>query len=172
MRAARLWPLAVSAVLAVTVGANAVVFYLARDPGAAVVEPDYYRRAVRWDSTLAARRASAALGWTVSAALGPLSTGSRGTELAVRLADRDGRPLAGALVRAVLLHNRDAEHPLTAALVPRGAGLYVARLPLERTGRWEVRLEVVRGAERFGAVLRCEAVADAPDALTALETGR
>lgn len=55
MKPAALWPLAVIGVLAVTVGANVWLIQVAREPNGAVIEPDYYRRAVAWDS-LAARQ--------------------------------------------------------------------------------------------------------------------
>jgi nitrogen fixation protein FixH len=155
MRAAQLWPLAVVAVLAVTVGANVVIYLLARDPGAAVVERDYYRRAVAWDSTMADERRSAELGWRLQAELG--AVGADGAPLTVRLAGRDGVPLSGATVRVEAVHNRDAGHPVAAALVPAGDGRYAARLPLRHAGLWELRFTAARGGERFTQSLRREA---------------
>ena len=155
MRAAKLWPLAVVAVLAVTIGANVVIYLLARDPGAAVVERDYYRRAVAWDSTMADERHSAELGWRLEAELGALGAG--GAPLTVRLADRDGAPLSGAAVRVEAVHNLDAGRPVTAELAPAGAGRYTARLPLRHAGLWELRFTATRGGERFAQSLRREA---------------
>jgi nitrogen fixation protein FixH len=155
MRAAKLWPLAVVAVLAVTVGANVVIYLLARDPGAAVVERDYYRRAVAWDSTMADERRSAELGWRLAAELG--AVGADGAPLTVRLTGRDGAPLSDAAVRVEAVHNLDAGHPVAAALAPAGDGRYVARLPLRHAGLWELRFAVTRGAERFTQSLRREA---------------
>jgi nitrogen fixation protein FixH len=155
MRAAKLWPLAVVAVLVVTIGANVLIYYLARDPGAAVVERDYYRRAVGWDSTMAQARRNAALGWRLEAGLGTVTPA--GATLTVRLTDRAGAPLAGAVVRVEAVHNRDAAHPVAAALAPGGDGAYAATLPLRRLGMWELRFEVTRGAERFTQSLRREA---------------
>jgi nitrogen fixation protein FixH len=155
MRAARLWPLAVVVVLAVTVGANAVVFWLAGDRDAAVVEHDYYRRAVGWDSTMAQERRNVELGWRLQADLGALAPA--GAPLCVRLADRAGAPLAGAAIRVEALHNRDAAHPVTARLAPTADGGYAARLPLRRPGMWELRFTVTRGRDRFTRALRREA---------------
>jgi nitrogen fixation protein FixH len=155
MRAARLWPLAIVAVLAITAGANALLFWAARDRNAAAVEPDYYRKAVRWDSTLAEERASAALDWRLDAGLGAVARD--GTPLTVRLAGPDGAPLDGAVVTVTAVHNLDAAHHLTARLEPRGGGVYAARLPLRHAGLWELRCEAVRGRDRFRATLRRDA---------------
>ena len=155
MRAARLWPLALGAVLALTVGANVAVFQAAHDRNAAAVEPDYYRKAVRWDSTMAEERRSAALGWHADAGLGAVAPG--GTLLTVRLAGPDGAPLDGATVQVTAIHNLDALRHVSARLEALGSGVYGARLPLRHAGLWELRLEAVRGDERFRATLRRDA---------------
>jgi len=155
MRAARLWPAGVAVVLAVTVGANLAVLRAAHDRHAAAVEPDYYRRAVRWDSTAAEERRSAALGWSADAGLGALSRA--GALLTVRLAGPDGAPLDGASVEVTAVHNADALHRIGAHLEALGRGLYGARLPLHHAGLWELRLTAVRGGDRFRVTLRREA---------------
>jgi nitrogen fixation protein FixH len=155
MRAARLWPVAIVAVLGLTVAANVLVFWAARDRNAAAVEPDYYRKAVRWDSTMAEERRSAALGWRAEAVLGGVTRA--GTPLTVRLAGPDGAPLDGATVEVTAIHNLDAQHHVTARLEPLGGGVHRARLPLHRTGLWELRLEVERGRDLFRVTLRCDA---------------
>jgi nitrogen fixation protein FixH len=155
VRPEKLWPLAIAAVLAVTVLANVFMFVAASDRQAAVIEPDYYRKAVRWDSTLAERRRDAELGWRIDAALGPIGRG--GSMLSARLTGRDGTPLEGAELRVTAIHNADAAHPVGAELAPGGGGTYSARLPLARAGLWELRFEVRRAGERFSASLRREA---------------
>jgi nitrogen fixation protein FixH len=160
MRATRLWPAAVVAVLALTVGSSAMLVWFTRDPGLAAVEPDYYRRAVRWDSTAAEARRSAALGWRLDAALGPV--GPAGAVLTARLAGPDGAPLDDADVEVTAIHNRDALHPVRARLAPAGEGAYAARLPLRHAGLWELRLAAARGADRFTVSLRRDAPPDGP----------
>jgi nitrogen fixation protein FixH len=157
MRAARLWPVAIVAVLGLTVAANALVFWAARDRNAAAVEPDYYRKGVRWDSTLAEERQSARLGWRAEAELGGLDPA--GAPLTVRLSGPDGAPLDGAAVVDTAIHNLDALHHVTARLEPRGGGTSGVRLPLRHAGLWELRLEAVRGSDRFRVTLRRDAPA-------------
>lgn len=156
---ARAWPLAIAGVLGVTVIANGYLIYQANDRDAAVVEPDYYRKALAWDSTLAERRHDADLGWRIEASIGPVG---RGADVRARLTDRDGRAIEGASVVVHAIHNLDAGHPVVATLPDAGDGLYVARLPLRFAGLWELRFAVTRRGEHFTADARCDAPRAAP----------
>lgn len=148
-----LWPIGLVAALATNVIFTVITIRLASQPGAEVVEPDYYRKAVAWDSTSAVRDASAKLGWTLEAAITP-SAPAR-AHLVVTLADRAGAPIEAADVRVTAIHNRRAEFPVTATLT-RDARGYGADLPLDRPGLWELRFEVRRGTDVFTSTLRRE----------------
>ena len=161
MTAAKLWPVAIVGVLVLTVGANAWILYEAnRDPNAAVVEPDYYRKAVAYDSTLAQARRDAALGWRLTAVAGRLDPA--GTPVVVTLADRDGRPLAGAAVTLAAIHNLDAGRVVTARFVTGADGRAHAKVALDRAGLWELRFAARLGPERFTTDLRCDVGGRAP----------
>lgn len=155
MRPGALWPVAVVGVLAITVGANAWLLWEARDPNGAVIEPDYYRKAVAWDSLTARQGRSDALGWSADATIGPASGGR--ARVRVTLADSLGAPVAGAAVRVEGVHNLAAARPVTAALAETAPGVYEAVAPLARPGLWELRLAATRGADAFQARLRREA---------------
>ena len=155
MKREHLWPAAIVGVLAVTVLVNVAVMVVARDKDAAVIEPDYYQRAVRWDSTLADERRSADLGWRLEAGLGAVSAG--GTRLDVRLVDRAGQALAGAVVRVAAVHNVEAGHVVRAVLTDDGQGAYSGLLPLGHRGLWEMRFDVSRGGGHYQVTLRRDA---------------
>jgi nitrogen fixation protein FixH len=146
------WPIAIVGVLAVTVVANVALILAARDPNAYVVEPDYYRKAVNWDSTMAEARASVALGWRVDAAFGDWTP--TGTTLRVLMVDSTGAPLTGAMVKVELINNLSPETPVHAAPGEVGGGRYQARVPLARPGQWELRLQARRAGDYFTADLR------------------
>jgi hypothetical protein len=55
------------------------------------------------------------------------------------------------------IHNARGGLTVEAALSEGRAGRYGARLPLPRPGRWELRIDAVRGGERFRAVLHRDA---------------
>lgn len=147
MNRAMLWPIAIATVLALTMAANIAVLVRAGGGEDAPIEPDYYRKAVAWDSTMAQRDRNAALGWQLDAAL------AAGT-LSVRLTDRDGAPLEGAAIAVEAVHNR-AARPLRAQLTARGAEYGVA-LPLAHPGLWELRFDVLRDGARFTQVVRLD----------------
>jgi nitrogen fixation protein FixH len=149
------WPWAMAAVLALTVVANVALLVSANAPGAAQVEPDYYRRALAWDSTQAERARSAALGWRAEAGFGAAT--ASGTPLSLSLRDAAGAPVEGALVEVDGLHNLAAGGPVRWRLVERSPGLHEAFVRPGRAGRWELRVTATRGAERFVAVLHAEA---------------
>lgn len=158
------WPLLIGLALAFTVGVNVVMLFAAgSDPNGTVVEPDYYRKAVEWDRTMARRAASAALGWTASATLGAtgVATGAAvaadARALKVELRDASGTAIADADVSATLIHNREASTPVAISLGPVGDGSYAASAALTHSGQWEVRIIARRGTERFETSLRVEA---------------
>jgi nitrogen fixation protein FixH len=153
MSAERRWRWGVAAVLGVTVAGNALVYWAANDGNAAAVEPDYYRKAVEWDSTLAQERRNQALGWSVDARLGPrASDGERAVSL--RMRDADGRPLAAARIELTAIHNAHATHPIQVETTTDAAGESRLAAPLGPAGVWELRLVVTRGADRYTADLR------------------
>jgi nitrogen fixation protein FixH len=152
---AALWPLAVVAVLAITVGANAWLLWESRDPNGAVIEPDYYRKAVAWDSLAARQARSDGLGWRVDAALG--ASDGRRAHVRVTIADSLGAPVAGATVELEAVHNLDGAHHVLAALPESAPGAYEADAALDRHGMWELRLTARRGDDVFLARVRRDA---------------
>lgn len=152
------WPVLVSLALAFTVGVNVVMLLAAgSDPNGTVVEPDYYRKAVEWDRTMARRAASAALGWSATASIGAATTSPVQRRIAVSLTDAGGAALSGAEVSATLIHNREASAPVTIDLQEGDAGQYVGAGALLHAGQWELRIAARRGRERFETSLRIEA---------------
>jgi nitrogen fixation protein FixH len=148
------WPLAIVAVLAMTVAANIALLWQANAAGGNDVEPDYYRRALAWDSTQAAHARSVALGWRAEA--GFAAAGS-GATLEVVLEDSLAQPLPGASVTVVGLHNLDPLHALTWKLAETAPGRYGAVVQLPHAGRWELRVSARRGSDDWLGVLHAEA---------------
>lgn len=120
-----------------------------RDPSFAV-EQDYYRKAVAWDDTQAQATENAKLDWSVELELDP-----RGSELWLRARVKDSRGVvipdaqvdveafanarAAQVVRATLVQERDA---------------HATRVPLVRSGLWELRFTVQARGERFTQTIR------------------
>lgn len=151
------WPIGVVVILGATIAANLVVMRIANDDPAFAVEPDYYRKAVHYDSSMAQQRENLSLGWGIVTSLDPIGDGTQ-TRLAVQLLDASRAPLTGARVAVMARFNARANDTLTAVLVEGAPGAYVATLPIARPGEWEVRVDASHGSQHFSASTRVTAV--------------
>lgn len=147
------WPWFVVALLAATAGGQGVMLYAATHDPTFAIEPDYYQKAVDFDSTMQMERGNLALGW-IATARGAASHDS--IVVHVTLADRAGAPVAGARVAGVAIHNLDGGTHLPATFVELGGGAYEARIATPRRGLWELRLDATRAGERFTPTLRMD----------------
>jgi nitrogen fixation protein FixH len=161
LRRDRVWPAIIVTALLGNVTLGIVLMRVAADDPHFAVEPDYYRRAVGWDTTQAQARRNLELGWQVVPALGPVGGGE--VPLTLVLTDAGGAPLDGASVSVEARAVAHAAEVVAANLLPTGApGTYTAALPVAREGLWEVRAVAVRGADRLTADLRLDARRDGP----------
>ncbi len=147
------WPLLLIAGMSGIVGVNVWMLVVASgDANGSVVEPDYYRKAVAWDSTMALRAASDSLGWGTelslsgSPAAGPAPGGAL---LELRISDARGAAVSGATVQATLIHNADASRHVEVALKDAGDGRYTGAPVLAHPGLWEVRIDARRGRAHY-----------------------
>jgi nitrogen fixation protein FixH len=141
------WPWLLGAGMLGIVGVNVVMLFVAAsDANGAVVEADYYRKAVAWDVALARRAASETLGWRDQVML---RHAGRGAEVVLHLAAATGTPIGGATVEATLIHNLDAAHPRTLPLREVAPGRYAGAALLSHDGQWEVRVIATRAADRY-----------------------
>jgi nitrogen fixation protein FixH len=147
------WPWFVVALLVATAGGQGVILYAATHDPTFAVEPDYYKKAVDFDSTIQLQRGNLTLGWTATAR----GTASPDTIVVqLTLADRVGAPVAGAHVAGVAIHNLDGGTHVPATFTDLGGGAYEARLATPRRGLWELRLDATRAGERFTPTLRMD----------------
>lgn len=157
------WPIGVAVILGSTVVANIAVMRIANDDPSFAVEPNYYAKAVAFDSTMAQERRNLALGWGVETALDSLVAGQP-TRLTIRLKGADAAPLPGAAVSVVARFNARANDTLTTVLPETAPGAYTATLPIHTPGEWEVRIDATRAdsvtheVSRFSASTRVTAV--------------
>jgi nitrogen fixation protein FixH len=134
----------IAAVVGLLVGnaiAMGVLLAEAGDPTPRVL-PDYYRRAIAWDDTMAARRASAALGWTATPTLD-------GDRVAVVLVDAAGAPVSGATVTVTARHRSRADGVVAATLDEAAPGRYLGDLALARPGLHELEVTARRAGATF-----------------------
>jgi nitrogen fixation protein FixH len=152
------WPIGITAVLATTVAANVWVAMIASGDPSFAIEPEYYKKAIAWDSTLAQGRQNATLGWRLVPTLGPIAA-TGGTRLSATLTDSTGVPISGATVRVTAMPVARATQVHEATLTASGAGEYDAQLDARLPGQWELRFVASLGASRFTRTDRVEAYA-------------
>lgn len=153
------WPIGITALLATTVAANIWVAVIASNDPSFAIEPDYYRKAVAWDSTLEQARRNAQTGWRIAPRLGRIT--ERGeSRLTATLTDSGGAPISGATIRvaaiAVARASRVVEATLAASSV---AGEYDVTLDAPTPGQYELRFDVTAGSVHFTDIARVEASA-------------
>jgi nitrogen fixation protein FixH len=148
------WPIGVVVILAATVAGNIGVIVLTKDDPSFAIEPDYYRKAVAWDSTQARIAQSNALAWTVSAAVSDNSVGEN--VLTLQLLDHTGAAVQDARLTGTLLHVARANEVQSVVFAETPDGRYAATVPMDRRGMWELRLAAVRNAEQFQQTVRID----------------
>lgn len=143
MNSGRSWIVFVVILLVANAAAMGFLIAKAGDPTPRVL-PDYYRKAVAWDETAAARRASDALGWSTAIELDR-------SHLTVRLTDRSGAPVAGAAIEVIARHRSRADQAVTLVLDEQAGGVYVGTLPGRQPGLHELALTARRADDTFVA---------------------
>jgi nitrogen fixation protein FixH len=124
------------------------IAFVSGDRSHAVVD-DYDRAAVDWDERRRLEQASAATGWHAAVAIdsGPQDGDRR--RVSVRLSDTAGHDVAGAEVEVVLFHQARASEAQSVALAPGASGAYEGLARIARPGKWKVRVQATRAADRF-----------------------
>jgi len=123
------------------------------DPSFAV-EPSYYRKASLFDEELARRAASRKLGWRVDVVAFERPSGGP-MRLRVALSDREGMPVAGAVLAVEAVPNLRASEVRTGAPVTTDqAGHAEWTFAAGPSGLWELRLQATRREDVFSQVVR------------------
>lgn len=149
-------------IIFVLLGLNFVIVGItvvaANSDGGAVIEPDYYQKALHWDEHRAQQEHSRALGWNADLDL----TSRQGSwVLGATVKDRAGQTIAGAKVRAVAFRSADAGRRHTLELRETSPGRYEAAVPSARPGDWHVEVNIEARGEFF--ILKTFVIAeDAP----------
>ncbi len=150
---ARRWPIIIISVLVAQMGFGVWMARLAGNDPHYAVEPDYYARAVNWDSTMAQSRRDRALGWNAATTL--TRTSGRGASLQIALVDSLGAALEVDSVQVEALAVAHAGTIDRLILASTGHG-YGATITDAGAGLWEIRVRAVRGTDVFTAKLRTE----------------
>jgi nitrogen fixation protein FixH len=147
----RVWPFLLGGMLALGVGINVAMVVVATQDPSFAVEPDYYRKALAWDGTMAQEAASRDLGWQLEAGCG---SGPADSWVVAALRDRDGALLPGATVAVEAFQGAQADRRIAGALLARDDRRYEGHMARLEPGMWELRFTATRGADTYTRTLR------------------
>ena len=147
------WPIYLGSLLAMSVVASGVIVWVATRPDTPRPIKGYYEAAQAWDADEAVEEASRALGWSVRYELPADVPHFAGMPrpVDVRVADRDGTPVAGLAGRLFAIRPSDTRLNQSGDLValPQEAGRYRTLVRMDAPGEWELRVDVRQAALRF-----------------------
>lgn len=147
------WPLYLGGLLMMSIVACGVLVWVATRPDSPRPIRGYYEAARAWDADEAVAAASLDLGWSVRHELpaGIPHFPGMPRPVDVRVADRDGRPVAGLAGQLFAIRPADGRLNQSGELtaLPQEPGSYRTLVRLDEPGAWELRLDVRQGALRF-----------------------
>lgn len=147
----RAWPFLLGGMLALGIGINVAMVVIATQDPSFAVEPDYYRKALAWDGTMAQESANRDLGWQLEAGCGSSPADSW---VVATLRDRDGAAVADATLAVEAFQGAMADRRVTGALLARDDRRYEGHMARLEPGMWELRFTATRGGEKFTRTLR------------------
>ena len=137
------WPVGLTILFVCSASVVVYTALLGAGPGSRSIEPDYYQRAVDWDSERARLEAADRLGWTIDASVSPTPNAAGSRQVSVLVLDADDEPIEDALVEVVCFPQKRAHDRITARLPALSGGQYQKRLDAMPTGgMWEIRVSV------------------------------
>lgn len=137
-----MWPMVIIGLLSVNVIVVAITVIVATSDPSVAVEPDYYQKALTWDSSRDERRDPGEDGVDVSIQLLPNPDRLTDGQVVVSLA-RSGTPIERAQIEAEVFHFARSGERQIIKLAEQGRGVYAAPASLRREGNWELRLRLV-----------------------------
>jgi len=162
------WPIYVGGLLTMSIVACGILVWVATRPDVPRPIRGYYEAAKAWDADEAVEEASRQLGWTVRYELpeGVPHFAGMPRPVDVRVADRQGAPVAGLAGRLFAIRPSDGRLNQTGELValPQEPGRYRGLVVMDRPGTWELRVDAKREALRFVHAARIDVAPDAPPA--------
>lgn len=137
----------IGGIVALVVGTNAIMIWIAVAASPNLVRRDYYDASKHVDAEQAARQASARLGWRVSEAAEARAPDA----VALRIVDAAGAPVSGLQGALHAYRPADAalDQPLRWREDPAAPGLYRAGFARPAPGLWRLTLDLRRGDERL-----------------------
>lgn len=158
------WPIYLGSLLAMSMGAYAVMVWVATRPDTPRPIAGYYEAARTWDANEAVEASSRQLGWSVRYELSgdvPHFAGMP-RPVDVHVADRDGKPVAGLVGRLFAIRPSDTRLNQSGELIglPQTPGCYRTLVRLDASGAWDLRIDMRHETLHFVHAARLDVPAD------------
>lgn len=167
MKSGMQWPIGIVAILAASVAGNVAFMRAANNDPSFAIEPEYYQKAVAYDTIMSEAKLSAALGWS---AITSLELGSSGQGmLQTQLKGPSGESVDADSVIAQAFFIARANNVVKVRLTGSGdgSGVYRALIPVLHMGQWEIRVDAFRNQEHYISTVRRDVSAPAASGATA-----
>jgi nitrogen fixation protein FixH len=138
----------------VTIGVNAVFVAAALNSSTGEYQKKSYLQGLRYNDVLAARARQRDMGWSAELNATRLEEGRYG--IAIKILDRDARPVDRLTISGVLRRPVQAAMDRALTFVPAGDGLYRAQADSLIHGKWEVA--IVADTSDAQSVFRAEKI--------------
>lgn len=146
-RRAYRWMLVAPALLLFQAAISTLTVYLSVSDPSFASEPDYYRKAVEWDTQAAQQRTQAQLGWRIDLDVATVEHTAGERWVRVLLHDLGGAPILDAHVTAEAFHHARAADRRQLEFAAGEPGQYAVLMSVKRTGLWEFRVRAIVGAQ-------------------------
>ena len=146
-RSAWFWPALVIGLLSGQVVLVLVMAYLAVADHSFAVEPDYYRKALRWNAEISQQQTNRRLGWVLSVEVSEQADLLQQRDVRCVIADRAGKPVEGVSVEVVTFPHVRGNERQELMLTALEAGRYGATVRMPQGGLWEFRITAKRGED-------------------------
>ena len=154
--AGRVWAWVPALLLGATLLGLGTLAYIAIDDPHFALEPNYYDKAVHWDTARAEARENEVLGLKIALSA-PLVVAADGRlDIALSVQTRRDLPLSGAVLELEAFPNAYASRVQHISLRETAPGAYAGALSQAVRGLWELRIVVKQGSLRYSRVLRVD----------------
>jgi|TARA_R110002072_G_scaffold517_15_gene3212 nitrogen fixation protein FixH len=129
---------------------NGLMIYIALNSWTGVTE-DNYNKGLKYNQVLAADQTQQALGWQNQL---ELSSSNSVLTASLRVDDRQGQPVAAEIVAVNFVRPTNEGYDFSDELTAQGAGVFTGQWAMPLAGKWEMRVRITRGQDRYVLVRR------------------
>ncbi|MCW9035643.1 MAG: FixH family protein [Alphaproteobacteria bacterium] len=144
------------AFFAVIITVNGIMIYFATSTFTGLETDKHYVKGLKYNDNLEGVKKQAEMGWKDTTSWVAIAEDglSRSGRINTVFQDKDGKPLKGLTIKAMVIRPTHAGYDMDVDLQSAGMGTYELAVTLPLPGLWDVRLLASRGEEHYQRVQR------------------